>query len=1151
MLILLTLILREIMIKKLIVSLFCLFATLAGYSQIDTVFWFSAPDVSSSVSQGDAPIYIRCVTYADPAIITISQPANGAFTPIVFSIPANSVDSINLSFYLSSIENTTANVVNNKGLKISATKPISAIYELKSANNKEFVSLKGQKALGTDFYTPFQKAWANGTVTPQSFSSIEIVATQNATTVLITPRTAVIGPHAANVSYTVALNAGETYTVRDTNRTAATSLAGSIVSANNPIALTLFSGALNNNGSFSCVMDQITTSDYLGTDFVIRKGMGSDERVFILATQNATTVDVFGASSSSSLINWSETKEIALTDSVTYIKTSKPVYTWHVAGFGNKMSGAQVPHVYCAGTYTTSVTRTSTDSFGLILFVRSGFEGNFALNGNASLIPASAFAPVPGTSGALVCARIFYSNATIPIHSIVRVTNTADVFGMGVLQGNSTGGNSYAYFSDFTSYPFVNAGTDVTTCANSPVNINGLVGGGAVTGNWTTNGFGSFQSSSTTLNNVYIPSDLDTALSPIRLILTSTGPCPVKRDTFMLNVTPAPIISASADQTICANVGTIALNGSASGGTSTGVWTANGSGTFVGGASNLNSSYQFSTSDTLTGNVVFVLTSTNVGTCNVETDTMIVTITDAPTVDAGPSSISVCANNPNVALSGVVSGPTNSGKWTTSGLGIFNPNNTLLTTQFQPNPSDILGGQIMVYLTSTNNGTCLPVKDSIEVVFTSSPQVNAGNNGFACTNSSSIQLNGTVTGATSTGYWTGGSGTYLPDSSAITGVYQPSAAEISNGSVILTLITTNNGNCTAASDFVKFDFVAPPFANFSFTDECFNTQNEFTNFSLQGFGSITQWNYDFGDGSNSNQANTTHFYNAPGTYNTTLVVTSSVGCTDTITKTVSVFANPVVAFTDSLKCSGNLVLANFYDASTIPAPEVVDSWTWDFGGAGGSSLQNPIAVFTNSGTYQIKLTIRTANGCSNSNDIQYVIPGLPNANFFYNTTPGFNVGAVVNFVDSSSNAYYNSWSFGDGGTSNEVDPTHTYFANDTFNVVYVVSNQIGCTDTAKASIIITSVSDEITTLIPNAISPNGDGKNDVWKLPFLDLLYPKATIEIFNRWGQQIFYSEGYTSPWNGTYKGEDLPMGNYYYILNLNDSSKPEVYKGAILLVR
>lgn len=50
---------------------------------------------------------------------------------------------------------------------------------------------------------------------------------------------------------------------------------------------------------------------------------------------------------------------------------------------------------------------------------------------------------------------------------------------------------------------------------------------------------------------------------------------------------------------------------------------------------------------------------------------------------------------------------------------------------------------------------------------------------------------------------------------------------------------------------------------------------------------------------------------------------------------------------------------------------------------------------------------------------------------------------------------------------------------------------------------------------------------------------------------EKVFESEGYKSPWNGTFKGELLPMGNYYYILNLNYSKQPEIFKGAILLVR
>lgn len=1126
-------------------------STVFAFSQVDTAFWFAAPDISSAASQGDLPVFLRFVTYANPTVVTVSQPANGSFTPITLSIPANSVDSINMTFYLASIENTTADVAANKGLKISANQPIGAMYELRAPNNREYVSLKGSKALGTDFYTPFQTFWANGTVTPRSFSSIEIVATEDGTTLLITPRTTVIGAHPANTSYTVALTRGQTFCVRDTNRTAATTLAGSIVSSNKPVALTLFSGALNQSGALSCLIDQITNSSYAGTDFVIRRGRGNNERVYVLATQNNTNIDFYGAATSNTVSNWSETKEYVIADSITYIKTSKPVYVWHVSGFGNKMSGAQVPNVYCAGTYSTAVTRTTTDSFALILYVRDGFQNQFTLNGNASLIPASAFAPVPGTSGEFVCARIFYSNADVPVNSRVMVANAGDIFGLGILSGNQTQGSAYAYFSEFNSYPFVNAGSDGVVCANKTLALTGLVGGGSVTGSWSTTGFGTFQNGSTGLLNTYLPSDLDTAISPIQIILTSTGPCPVKRDTIILDVSPRPIVSASADQLVCANNGVVALNGSVQGSSSTGIWSANGTGNFSPANTQLNGVYNLSAADTAIGSVRFILTATNIGTCNAESDTMLVTITDAPAVDAGPSAISVCANNPIVAVNGTVVGSTSTGKWTTIGTGIFTPNNVLLSTSFQPSQADIIAGQTTVYLTSTNNGNCFPVKDSIQVTFTPSPNVNAGNNGFTCFNNPSIDLSGVINGATGTGVWSGGAGIYSPGNTDLLTNYMPTAAEISSGSITLTLTSTNNGGCNADSDFVKVDFVQPPFANFSVNNVCLGGATNFIDFSLQGFGAVTQWYYDFGNGNSSTQQNFSYTYPTSGTYTVNLIATSSVGCSDTMQRVIKVAPIPQSDFSDSLYCSGLFILDKFKDLTTIAAPDTISQWYWDFGGQGASTLQNPSNVYQNAGNYQVTLVTTSNSGCTNSTVKLITIPERPHAAFYYNTTPGFNVGALVSFLDSSTNVLNYSWIFGDGNTSTDVNPTNVYFSNGTFYVTHIVSDGIGCSDTARATVIITSVSNEITQLIPNAISPNGDGKNDEWKLPFVDLLYPKAAVEIYNVWGQKVFESEGYKSPWNGTFKGELLPMGNYYYILNLNDPKQPEIFKGAILLVR
>src|SRR5690606_6459274 len=128
------------------------------------------------------------------------------------------------------------------------------------------------------------------------------------------------------------------------------------------------------------------------------------------------------------------------------------------------------------------------------------------------------------------------------------------------------------------SSPFVDAGPDATICANVPFPLNGIVGGGSVTGQWGGSGFGTFQNGLTSLVNTYIPNPLDTVISPIQIILTSTGPCPVRRDTLILTVEAAPIVNASADQTVCGNNAAVSLNGSVNGGASGGLWTSGGTG---------------------------------------------------------------------------------------------------------------------------------------------------------------------------------------------------------------------------------------------------------------------------------------------------------------------------------------------------------------------------------------------------------------------------------------------------------------------------------------------------------------------------------------------------------------------------------------------
>ena len=77
--------------------------------------------------------------------------------------------------------------------------------------------------------------------------------------------------------------------------------------------------------------------------------------------------------------------------------------------------------------------------------------------------------------------------------------------------------------------------------------------------------------------------------------------------------------------------------------------------------------------------------------------------------------------------------------------------------------------------------------------------------------------------------------------------------------------------------------------------------------------------------------------------------------------------------------------------------------------------------------------------------------------------------------------------------------------------------------------------------IPNAFSPNNDGINDTWKILAIET-YPNPEVTIFNRYGQTIFRSKGYSKPWDGTFNGKKLPTGTYYYIIDLKIASEPPI---------
>ncbi|PCH90860.1 MAG: hypothetical protein COB85_09850, partial [Bacteroidetes bacterium] len=306
-----------------------------------------------------------------------------------------------------------------------------------------------------------------------------------------------------------------------------------------------------------------------------------------------------------------------------------------------------------------------------------------------------------------------------------------------------------------TPSPTASAGPDTLLCAASP----NLPLSGSITvvstGAWTTTGSGSFTPSNTDLNATYNSSAGDTVAGSVQLILTPTSGCDSIPDTLLITFSYSPTVNAGPDQTVCANNAVTTLAGSISV-ASGAVWTTSGTGTFA-DASVLTTTYTPSDADTTAGTITLTLTTTGNGACNPAVNAMIITITDAPTADAGPDQ-TVCANNAVTTLSGSVTDATG-GAWTTSGTGTFADASALSTT-YTPSNADTTAGTVTLTLTTTGNGTCNSESDFIIITITDAPTVDAGPDQTVCANNAVTTLSGAVTDATGGAWTTSGTGSF-------------------------------------------------------------------------------------------------------------------------------------------------------------------------------------------------------------------------------------------------------------------------------------------------------------------------------------------------------------------------------------------------------
>jgi len=259
-----------------------------------------------------------------------------------------------------------------------------------------------------------------------------------------------------------------------------------------------------------------------------------------------------------------------------------------------------------------------------------------------------------------------------------------------------------------------------------------------------------------------------------------------------------------------------------------------------------------------------------------------------------------------------------------------------------------------------------------------------------------------------------------------------------------------------------------------------------------------QWYWDFGDDYTTNTAHPTHTYDMPGSYTVTLFVTNEHG-TGTTTKTgyIIVSSPPVTAF-DCTPASGFASLDVHFTDQSQYSPT---SWSWTFGDTGTSNKQNPSHTYTSPGTYTVSLTATNANGSNmlTKTDCILVLTAPPVADFTQDVTDG-KAPLSVNFTDLST-GYPASWdwSFGDGGTSNAQNPSHSYTRPGDYLVTLTVTNA-GGSDTKTNSVLISVESQTESVLIPGVPDINQPPTKTLPSTTQTNFCAPIAAVNITEYW---------------------------------------------------
>ncbi len=1145
----------------------CLSAHSQGTTSKGTEFWTAYmgntnPPIAGSVQPSVMVLYIT----SDVSTNGVVSIVDGSFSQ-AYTVTAHQITSINIpSSAFLSLQGTF-----NKGIHITAAQPVAVYAHIFAQNSSGATLLLPVNTLGRDYYTINYKQQSNEA---GSYSEFMIIATEDNTTVNITPAAALLDGKPAGSTFQITLNKGEVYQGQAATDLTGTRITSVSAGANTCTKIAVFSGSgrvyigctpLTDKGeptdnSSDNLFQQVYPTASWGENYITVPLKGRNYDVFrvVLSTPN-TTVKVNGTViNAAQFVNGSYYEFNSNIPNI--ITADQPIQAVQYAVTqGDNLACGVDPNdigdpemIYLTPLEQTinGVTLFSARNYAILksfinVVIKTTAIPSFVIDGNHY----SAFAAIPGNP--------LYSYAQIPVASGSSHTINA-----------GTGFNAIAYgFGDRESYGYA-AGT----------NLQDL------------NSFVALQQPGTTI----LQSNGCTGVL-YNLVLTLPY-IPTSLTWDLKNGTTPITINNPTHTTTQKDGGTLYLF-----------------------------TYPAKPTTYKIGNYSAQATVIvpDANTCNREQQYELdYKVSDPPVADFMLSDACLGDGTAFTDKSTIYA-------TTSSWLWDFGDGQT--SNLQNPVHNYIEPGKYTVNMTITDIDGCTSTK-SLPIVINPKPVANFAVSGPTCIGNPAVFTNQSTlsSGAIVKWIWNFGDGeidTLIANTPTVSHTYNKAGIN----TVSLTTISDNGCISPVFSQVITISPV--PVVDFSLPDICLgDAVAQFTDKSTIADNTEANFTYlwNFGDAdasaanpNTSTQKNPKHSYSRAANYNVTLTVQSKYGCSYSKTKQFTVNgSNPIAAFNieNNNSCSSDVVI--FDENSSVDFGNITRLvWYFDYNNNPADSTvytretmpadrkySHSYSLFNTGNTknYEVRLVAYTGNSvasCSSIHDatvtqlVNPIVALTPVNDICQGANPiqlmvdtkGFTGAGVFSGTGVSSTGIFNpaiagpgtatvSYIFTSNGcsytTSEEInviadptvtaDPVVNMLEGDPVvlnakatgnNLTYkwtpstglnhdnILNPVVNAVDNTKYVLTVTSA-DHCTAqasvevlvkkklVIPSAFTPNGDGINDTWQIKYIED-YPGCTVDIFNRYGEKIYSSINYAVEWDGTYKGNYLPTGTYYYIIN------------------